>query len=158
LVDTNELQTDNIPGTLTTIEGKIDTIDGIVDNILVDTGTTLDGKIDTIDGNVDSILTDTGTTIPATLGSPADTDLATDIANVKTQTDKLGAAHTEPTGVPAANETPLDKIGYLFMALRNKITVTATKKTFYDDGDAAEWEKDLSDNGTTYTETEGNSV
>ena len=43
----------------TTLDGKLDTIDGIVDDILVDTGTTLDGKIDTIDGNVDSILTDT---------------------------------------------------------------------------------------------------
>tara|TARA_R100000808_G_C2147073_1_gene154980 strand:- start:55 stop:1278 length:1224 start_codon:yes stop_codon:yes gene_type:complete len=37
LEDTNELQSDDIPGTLTTITGKIDTIDGIVDNILVDT-------------------------------------------------------------------------------------------------------------------------
>lgn len=46
LADTNELQTDNIPGTLTTIEGKIDTIDGIVDSILVDTGTTIPAQID----------------------------------------------------------------------------------------------------------------
>lgn len=37
LEDTNEIQSDDIPGTLTTITGKIDTIDGIVDNILVDT-------------------------------------------------------------------------------------------------------------------------
>ena len=51
------------------IEGKIDTIDCIVDSILVDTGTTLDGKINTIDGIVDSILEDTGTTLPATLST-----------------------------------------------------------------------------------------
>lgn len=38
LADTDELQTDDTPGALTTIEGKIDTIDGIVDSILVDTG------------------------------------------------------------------------------------------------------------------------
>ncbi len=37
VADTNELQTDDIPGTLSTMEGKIDTIDGIADNILVDT-------------------------------------------------------------------------------------------------------------------------
>jgi len=43
--DTNELQTDNTPGALATIEGKIDTIDGIVDNIITDTGTTLDTLI-----------------------------------------------------------------------------------------------------------------
>lgn len=49
------------------LDTKIDTIDGIVDNILVDTGTTLDGKLDTIDGIVDSILVDTGTTLDAAI-------------------------------------------------------------------------------------------
>lgn len=43
-------------------------VDGIVDNILVDTGTTLpatlttiEGKVDTVDANVDLVLADTGT-------------------------------------------------------------------------------------------------
>jgi len=54
--DTNSLVDLALASTLTTVEGKVDTIDGIVDNILVDTGTTLDGKLD-------SILTDTGTTL-----------------------------------------------------------------------------------------------
>lgn len=60
--DTNELQSDDIPTSLSGIESKIDTIDGIVDNILIDTGTTLDGI-------VDAILVDTGTTLPATLST-----------------------------------------------------------------------------------------
>ncbi len=72
--------------------------------------------------------------------------------------DALDAAHSEPSGVPAANESLADKIGYLYMALRNRVDVTSTKKTFYDDGGSAEWEKDLSDDSTTYTETEANSV
>lgn len=50
LIDTNELQTDWVNG------GRLDLI---IDAILVDTGTTLDGKIDVIDGIVDSILVDT---------------------------------------------------------------------------------------------------
>jgi hypothetical protein len=68
LVDTGT----TLPGSLSTIEGKIDTVDGIVDAILADTGTTLpaslstiEGKIDTVDGIADAILVDTGTTIPA---------------------------------------------------------------------------------------------
>lgn len=68
----------------------------------------------------------------------------------------LTTAHAEPTGVPAANATPLNKLGYVFAALRNKVTVTSTKMQFFDDADAALWEKDLSDDGTTYTESEGN--
>ena len=51
----------------TTLDGKIDVIDGIADSILVDTGTTLNDKIDVIDGIVDAILVDTGTTLPAQL-------------------------------------------------------------------------------------------
>lgn len=50
LADTDELQTDWVDG------GRLDLI---VDAILVDTGTTLDGKLDTIDGIVDNILVDT---------------------------------------------------------------------------------------------------
>lgn len=37
LADTNELQSDDIPGSLSTLSGKVDTVDGIVDAILVDT-------------------------------------------------------------------------------------------------------------------------
>ena len=40
------------------------------------------------------------------------------------------------------------------MALRNRVDVTATEKTFYDDGGSAEWKKALSDDATTYTEAE----
>jgi hypothetical protein len=51
------------------------TVDGIVDDILVDTGTTLDGKLNTIDGIVDDILVDTSTTLQAELdGIQADTE------------------------------------------------------------------------------------
>lgn len=77
---------------------------------------------------------------------------------IKAVTDLLDAAQSEPTGVPAANETPLEKLGYLFMMARNKKTVTATKKTYFDDGGTAEFEADLSDDGTTYIESEINAV
>jgi len=64
-------------------------------------------------------------------------------------------AQTEPTGAPAANETIAEKIGFLFATMRNKVTVTATEKTVHDDADAEQWDKELSDNGTVYQETEG---
>lgn len=64
----------------------------------------------------------------------------------------------EPTGVPAATTTLATKIGYVYMALRNRLTITSTKKTYFDDSNTAEWEKDLSDDGTTYDESEGNAI
>jgi hypothetical protein len=105
--------------------------------------TALDGKIDVIDGNVDDI---------ETLLALTDAD----VADIKAVTDQWIAAQSEPTGVPAANATPLLKLAILYMMARNQITVTSTKKTYFDDGGAAEFEKDLSDDGTTYTESEVN--
>lgn len=63
VADTNELQADDTPGALAAIDAKIDTIDGIVDAILVDTGTTIPGTLTTIAGYLDTevaaILADT---------------------------------------------------------------------------------------------------
>lgn len=101
VADTNELQTDWANGgRLDAIldarasQTSVNTIDGIVDDILVDTGTTLpnniagvtadiaaiESKIDTIGANVDGVVVDTGTLIPATLNEMkgATFDAATD--------------------------------------------------------------------------------
>lgn len=98
----------------------IDTIDGIVDAILVDTGTTLDGKVNTIDTVVDAIkavtdnLPDSGAltaltayvdTLESTLANAShglaalktlidtiDNFVDTEVADIKTVTDKLDTA------------------------------------------------------------------
>ena len=111
-------------------------------------------SVDTIDSNVDAVLVDTGTTLPATLSGLNDLSAAQVNAEVVDvlRTDTVA----EPTGVPSTTATLADKIGDIHMALVNQVTVTATKKTVHDAGGAAEWEKDLSDDGTTYTETSAN--
>lgn len=93
--------------------------------------------------------------------SPAESDVTVGVGEIEwdgSAVAGLGVSEAEPTGVPAASASLITKIGYLYMALRNAVTVTDSKKTFFDDSGNAEWEKDLSDNGTTYTETEGNSI
>jgi len=155
VVDAIKAVTDNLPdsGALTTITNNIAAI-------LTDTGTTLDGKLDTIaaylDTEIAAILEDTGTTLPALIGTPADTDIATDIANLVAQL--FSDANAEPTGVPSATATLAVKIATLFMIARNQVDITATKKTFYDDAGNPEFEKDLSDDGTTYSESEANAI
>lgn len=127
-----------------------------IDAILTDTGTTLDGKLDTIDGIVDAILVDTDTTIPgliAALNNISTADVNAQVLDVL-NTDTFA----EPTGVPGATVTLAAKIGFLYMVMRNKKTVTATKKTVFDDSGTAEFEYDLSDDGTTYTESEANAI
>ena len=61
----------------------------------------------------------------------------------------------EPVGAPAANENAIEKLGYLFAALRNNLTVTSSALTFKDDAGVTLWSKALTDTGTTYTEAEG---
>ena len=82
LADTDELQADDYPTSIAAV--KCDTA-----AILTDTGTTLDGKIDTIDGIVDAILVDTGTTLQGELdGIQADTE------DLQTQIGTAGAGLT----------------------------------------------------------------
>lgn len=89
---------------------------------------TLDGKVDTVDTVVDAI---------------------------KVVTDQLTAEQSEPTGVPAANATPLEKIAWQAMLARNKITQTASEqKVFADDGSTEVATSATSDDGVTATRGE----
>jgi hypothetical protein len=153
LADTNELQADWANG------GRLDLL---IDAILADTNElqgdwTNGGRLDLI---IDAILADTAElqtdNVPGLIA--ALNNLSAAQVNAEMVDALATDTYAEPSGVPGATVTLSTKLGYLYMALRNQVTVTATKKTFFDDGGAAEWEKDLSDDGTTYTETEGNSI
>lgn len=87
---------DNQTEALEQLQSDISVVDGIVDNILVDTGTTIPATlgtpvadiatdIATVDTVVDAILVDTADMQPK-LGSPAGASISADIAAVKTDT------------------------------------------------------------------------
>ena len=138
----------------------LSTVDGNVDSILTDTGTTLPATLATIAGYLDTeiaaILEDTGTTIPGLIAALNDLSAADVNAEVL---DVLSTdTFAEPTGVPSATATLAAKLGVLYMMARNRVDVTASKKTFYDDAGNPEFEKDLSDDGTTYSESEANAI
>lgn len=129
----------------------------------------LKALIDAVDDFID---TEVAAIKAKTDNLPADPADASDVAAAIAALNDLSAAevnaevvdalatdtYAEPSGVPGATITLATKIGWLYMALRNGITITSSKKTFMDDGGAAEWEKDLSDDGSTYTESEGNAI
>jgi len=89
-IDAIKAKTDNLPAdpasetNVNANETKIDTIDGIVDAILIDTSTTLDNKLDTIDGIVDTILVDTGTTLDGKINT-----IDSNVDSIKAKTDNL---------------------------------------------------------------------
>ena len=97
LVDTGT----TLPATLSTIEGKVDTVDTVADGIKAVTDNLPDSgalsslatasALATVDGNVDSVLVDTGTTIPATLSTiDGKVDTVDTVADaIKAVTDNL---------------------------------------------------------------------
>jgi ActR/RegA family two-component response regulator len=170
VVDAIKLSTDNLPsdpadasviaGLIAAVSAKVDAVDDLVDTEVAAIKTVVDA-IKLMTDNLPSDPADASVIagLIAALEAKVDTVdnlIDTEVAAIKAVTDLFIAARAEPTTVPVANETPLSKIDYIFAALRNRLDVTATKKKFYDDAGVALWEKDLSDDGDTYTETEGN--
>lgn len=74
---------------------------------------------------------------------------------IKAVTDLLTAAQAELAAVPAANATPLQKLAWLAMIARNKITETATTQiVMADDGTTTVGTATVSDDGTTFARGE----
>lgn len=143
---TNKVQGVVLVDTLTTYTGNTPQTGDSFARLGAPAGASVSADVAAIKAVVDAILTDTGTTLDAKIDA------------IKAITDLLTAAQAEPTGVPAANDTPLVKLARLHQALRNRVDVDANtgKKSFFDDADAALWEKDFTDAGGVYSESEGN--
>jgi len=155
-------------------EAKQDTIDGVVDTILVDTadmqprvvaievdtGTTLDGKIDTIDTVVDGIQTDLSNATDGLGALKTLIDALNDVSAADINAQVLDVLNVDTFNEPgdeelAVDTTLVDKLGYLYKFLRNKIETTSTRIHVYN---AAEDNKDqsaiISDDDTTFTRGE----
>lgn len=130
--------TDGLGAIKTAVDTKasqtsVDTIDGIVDAILVDTGTTIPGTIATVDSNVDAILLDTGTDgvviSAATANAIADALLKRDFNSVSGESAR----------------SALNALRFL----RNKWSVSGTTLTVTKEDDSTSaWTSTLTTDGT----------
>ena len=162
-IDTTAGAIDNVTlvGTTTTNTDMVD-VSGLATaasisalNDIAATDIVTNGAITTASGAVSNVTlvgtTTTNTDMVDVSGLATPTQVAAELL-AALSTDTYG----EPTGVPSSTASIEEKIGYLYMALRNQVSVTGTKKQFFDDAGNVEWEKDLSDDDTTYSETKGN--
>ncbi len=130
-----------------------------------------------LDVTVSSRLATASYTTPPTaavVASQVRTELTTELARIDVATSTRGTStvttaqvnaevldvlsvdtFAEPTGAPAATDDLATKLGFLYEVLRNKITVTASAATYFNDAGTAQWSKSLSDDGTVYLESEG---
>lgn len=110
--------------------------------------TTVEGKVDTIDTNVDSILEDTGTTLPASIAT-AQTDLDT-ITDNGVDLKATGLDNIPVTEVDGVADTFREMIVQLWQRFFYKITATSTAITTYkDDETTVNTTQTVSDDGTT---------
>lgn len=182
LADTNELQTDWTNGgrldliidELTsqgdTNEGKIDTIDGIVDDILVDTavigaagaGLTAIPWNASWDAEVESECTDALNTYDPPTKGEMDAGFAAlnDVSTAEVNAEVVDALNTDTYAepgdeAPGATVSLATKISYLYKFMRNKIETTASKIHIYNDAGAnKDQTSNISDDGTTFTRGE----
>lgn len=73
---------------------------------------------------------------PAALGGQAKNDALESASSAIGQV--FSAADSEPSSVPAANATPLEKLAWIFTVLRNKITNDGSTQTVRNDADGAD--------------------
>ena len=113
---------------------------GLVDANVVKLGPTGSGTAQTardVGGNVDVVL--------STRATPAQVNTeVVDCLNVDTYAEPRQEA-------PAARNTLVKKIGYLFKFLRNRIsTIATTIKVYADDGTTVDQKSTISDDATTF--------
>lgn len=120
----------------------------------------------THDGKLNTVLTDTNEIqgkLPSStyLKGSVDSDGGMDIndkADINGEVSdvlKIDTISEQAQGVPTATPTFEEALMYVYMALRNKIDVTASFKEFHNDSGTVIWKKALSDDGSTFTEAEG---
>lgn len=108
---------------------------------------TTTGAVGSVTGNVGGNVTGSVGSLAAQAKADVNTEVL-DVLNVDTFAEPGQEA-------PAATNTLVKKIGYLFKLLRNKITQTSTTLSVFDDaGTTVDQKATISDDGTTYTRGE----
>jgi hypothetical protein len=120
VADTNELQTDNIPGLISTLDAVVDTVKVDTADILVDTGTTLPARLGNIEGasfstSTDSLeaIRDRGDSAWITgggggSGGATPAEVATALTDI--HLDKLFAANYDPASKPGSATALLNEL------------------------------------------------
>lgn len=168
LTDTDELQADDIPGTLATIAGYLDT--EIADlpttaefeaRTLVAADYTVVGDLGTVqsaDNNTILAHADYGNAKLARTGADSDTleTLSDEIAAAQTDLDTLTDARGEPAqGAPPASATTNLKIDHIYKRIRNKQDSDGTTEKYYnDDASTVDSKRTVSAAGGTVTKNE----
>ena len=137
----------NLAGSvLGSVAGSVGSVTGAVGSVT--------GAVGSVTGAVGSVTGSVGGNVTGSVGSlatQAKADVNAEVLDVL-NTDTFAEPGQE---APAATNTLVKKIGYLFKFLRNKVTQTSTTlSVFADDATTVDQKSTVSDDGTTYTRGE----
>lgn len=134
------------------VGGSVASVTGDVGGNVVGSVASVTGAVGSVTGAVGSVTGNVGGSVASVtaLGVQAKADVNAEVVDALSvdTIPELAAA------IPAATPTPYEAMMLPYMALRNKLTTTATAKTLFNDAGAAIAHKDLSDDAVTYTEAE----
>lgn len=152
--DTNDIQT-RIPAAL--VSGRMDSSVGAMAAGVIAAATFAANALDAVWSTAARILTaGTNIVLAKGVGVTGFNDVSAAQVNAEV-VDALNVdTYAETSGVPAATATIVSKLSRLYDALIDKLDVIAAKKKFYNNAGVQQWEKDLTDDGTTYSETAAN--
>ncbi len=132
--------------TIASVTGAVGSVTGAVGSVT--------GAVGSVTGAVGSVTGNVGGNVVGTVASVVG-NVGGNVTGTVASVVNLSAAQSEPTGVPAANASPLAKLAFIAAIARNKITQTATTQTVLaDDGVTPIAASTVSDDGTTATRGE----
>lgn len=122
-------------------------------NSTIGTATNVGTVTGNVDGSVGSVTGNVGGNVVGTIGELS-TQAKADV-NAEVVDALATDTYAELAAIPAATASLKDKITFLYMLARNKVTQTSSAQTLRNDADDANvGQSSQSDNGTTYTKGE----
>ncbi len=142
-----------LTGTTISTSQVVASVSGAVGSVSGNVGGNVVG-IGSVTGNVGGNVTGSVGSVVGAVGSVTG-NVGGNVVGTVASVVNLSAAQSEPSAVPAANASPLDKLAWLAILARNKITQTATVQIVKaDDGTTTVGTSNVSDDGTTATRGE----
>lgn len=124
------------------VGGSVGSVTGAVGSVTGNVGGNVTGSVGSVTGNVTGSVGSLATQAKADVNAEV-----VDALNVDT--------YAEVSAPPAANAPLSQKIGWLFVLARNKLTQSSTTQTLRNDADSGDIATSaVSDNGTTFTRGE----
>jgi uncharacterized protein YjbJ (UPF0337 family) len=138
----------SVTGAVGSVTGAVGSVTGAVGSVTGNVGGNVTGSVGSVVGAVGSVTGNVGGNVTGSIGSLA-TQAKADV-NAEVVDTLATDTYAEPSSVPSATASIKDKLGWVALVSRNRVTQTSTTQKVRNSGDSADvGSSTLSDDGTT---------